>query len=93
MKEPAMQQGKPCGKDPSELERKLNDGRLAMMRSIELKRRGLRFLPMQAVKRALRLYMEVLRRQDPPEYLVSLECWGMRAENYYDEKNTKSALG
>lgn len=64
-----------------------------MMRGIELKRRGLRFLPMQAVKRALRLYMEVLRRQDPPEYLVPLESWGLRAGNRYAEKDTKSTLG
>ena len=73
--------------------RKLHDEHLAMMRCVELKRRGLRFMPIQAVKRALRLYMAVLSRQDPPEYLVPLGCWGLRAGNHDAEKNTKSPLG
>jgi len=51
---------------------KINDALMAMMREKELKRRGLRFLPDQAVKRALRLSMEELRRQDSPEYWVVL---------------------
>jgi hypothetical protein len=57
--------------------------RLRMMRNIELKRRGLRFLPKQAIKRALRLHIHVLKMEDPPEYLVPLENLALRAHEQY----------